>query len=558
MGGSTAGVSGDQVAIYVRVSTEDQANKPDSSNDNQIHRCRQYLLSQGYPSSVVDGVRLYREEGFSGKDTNRPELQRLLRDIRAGSVKVLVFTELSRISRSVSDFLALVAFLEECNVQFVSLREKFDTTSPHGRLIMIVLVALCQFERETTSLRTRLAMRDRAEKGLFNGGSVPLGYESAEKGHLSINEEEAHIVREAFKVYLETGSVAKTATTLKERGYRRRSWTSIRGRRHEGGPVAWNTVAHILKNPVFAGLKAVNLKARDLPPEEVLALPEEERYRLVEAVWDPIIDLDTFERARDLLAENRKRTANTIAPKDHEYVLQGIVRCGTCGATLEGASSKKQSYHYYRHPRGTRTPECTQASWRAEVVEEAVLGRLSRLAEDNELLEAVVQKANDRIEDAAPDKARELSASRKHVTALKAEHEGLVERLMAAPPGKVPASFWERAEAMERDVHAAEAEVVRINSELAEVGKSHIAPDEYRKALQRFQDVYERLDVLQRGDLLAYLLDGVEVEGQELRIALLGQVPETGRLDELTNGTDQYRQPSSWLRRRDSNSRPGG
>ena len=558
MGTTSVGISGDHIAIYVRVSTEEQASKPESSLDNQEHRCRQYLMSQGHSKRVVEGIRLYREEGFSGKDTNRPALQHLLRDIKGGGIKVLVFTELSRISRSLSDFLALVEFLEANGVEFASLREKFDTASPHGRLLMVILMALNQFERETTSLRTKLAMRDRAEKGLFNGGSVPLGFESAEKGHLSINEEEAHIVREAFKVYLETGSVAKTATTLKERGYRRRSWTSTRGKYHEGGPVGWNTIAHMLKNPVFAGLKAVNLKARDLPPEEALALAEEERYRLVEAVWEPIIDLDLFERAQDLLAENRKRTANTIAPKDHEYVLQGIVRCGACGATLEGASSKKQSYHYYRHPRGTRTPECTKASWRAEVVEEAVLGRLSRLAEDNELLEQVVQKANDRIEDAAPDKARELAAARKHVAALKAAHEGLVERLMAAPPGKVPASFWERAEAMERDVQAAEAEVVRINSELAEVGKSHIAPDEYRKALQRFRDVYERLDVLQRGDLLAYLLDSVEVEGQELRIALLGQVPETGRLDTLTNGTGQYRQPSSWLRRRDSNSRPGG
>ncbi len=556
MSGATTRCPPEKIGVYARVSTEEQASKPENSLDNQIHRCRQYLMSQGHQERSLGGVRLYREEGYSGKDTNRPELRRLVRDIRAGSVDLLVFTELSRVSRSVSDFLALVEFLEECGVQFISLREKFDTTSPHGRLIMIVLMALCQFERETTSLRTKLAMRDRAEKGLFNGGSVPFGYDSAGNGQLTVNEPEAQIVREAFRLYLENGSVAETANTLKERGYRRSAWTSTRGRRHEGGPLAWNTVAHILKNAVYAGYKAVNLKARKLPPEEELALGEEERFRLVQAVWEPIIDLETFQAAQDLLAENRERTANTIAAKDYDYVLQGIVRCGTCGAVLEGAGSKKQRYHYYRHPSGTRSPECSQASWRAETVEETVLGRLELLAEDEDILEHLIQKANDRIEDSTPAKGRALVAARKHLNGLKADHEALVERLMAAPKGKVPESFWDRASDMERDVRAAEAEVARIEEELEGIAGARLAPDRYRLALQCFRDVYEKLDALERGNLLTYLVDRVELEGLELRIALLGQVPEAGRLDVLTNGTNQYRQPSSWLRALDHRQNP--
>lgn len=524
-----------EIAIYTRVSTEEQAVKPEGSLDNQAHRCCQHLLGKGFPKKMVDRVSIYREEGFSGKDTNRPELRRLLTDIRAGKVKLLVFTELSRISRSIKDFLTLSDFLEQNNVEFVSLRENFDTSTPHGRLIMVVLMALNQFERENTSLRTSLSMKDRAEKGLFNGGHVPLGYDPDpdRKGHLIIVDEEARIIREAFKLYLEKGSIPETARILKERGYKRKSRISRRGKHHNGGPLVWTTVQHILQNPTYLGLKEINRKRKNLPPDKVLVLPESDRYRVVPAKWEPIIDENTFNRVQVILAENRVRTASTISPKDYVYVLQGIIRCGTCGNILEGASSHKQMYHYYRHPSGKKGQECGPSGWQAEVVEEAVINRLSTLSEDKELLEQIIQKANERIQDATPGKAKELSAAKSMVDSLIAENEGLIERLMDAPKGSVPVSFWARAKELESQIETAKDEVSRITLELEEIKRSRLSPESYREALKKFREVYEALDPLQRSDLLAYLLDKVEITGSEMTIALLGQVPETGQLKEL-------------------------
>lgn len=543
-----------RVAVYTRVSTDEQAKKDEGSLDNQLHRSRQYLSSVGHPHDVVDTARIYREEGYSGKDTNRPELQRLMRDIRAGRVGLLVFTELSRVSRSVEDFLAFAKLLQANKVDFISLRERFDTSSPQGNLIIVILVALYQFERETTSIRTKLAMRDRAERGLFNGGPIPLGYEPTPglSGQLRIVEDEALMVREAYRVYLETGSLADTVRMLSTAGFKRPERTSRRGHARHGLPLSWSALAHVLRNPTYLGLKEVNGHRKELPDEEALALPESERYRLVDAVWEPLIDAESFERAGELLVENRARAGNAVGPKQFDYVLTGIIRCGDCGQVLEGASVRKKVasgdfsyYHYYRHD-GAKPKSCTmQHGVHAERVEEAVLGRLRRLADDDRLLADLVERANQRIEDDVPERAKELANAREQVNRLHAEHQAMVERLMAAPAGMVPASFWEKAKGLEEQKHATAAVVSRLEVAILDTRSQRLDAETYRAALRRFHEIYAELDALQKADLLAYLLDDVTITGAEMMIALVGD-PDAGRLDAFA-ADPQLGQTLEWL-----------
>lgn len=439
-----------------------------------------------------------------------------MRDIRAGRARLLVFTELSRVSRSVEDFLAFAKLLQANRVDFVSLRERLDSSSPQGSLIAVILVALHQFERETTSIRTKLAMRDRAERGLYNGGPIPLSYEPTHglSGRFRVVEDEALMVREAFRTYVETGSLADTVRRLAGAGFRRPERTSRRGHARHGRPLTWSALAHLLRYPFCLGLKEVNRARKDFPDEDLLALPKADRYRLVEAVWEPLVDADTFERAGELLAENRARAGNVIGPKHYDYVLTGIIRCGDCGAHLEGASVRKKLatgerryYHYYRHD-GAKPKTCTMLHGvSAEKVEEAVLDRLDRLADDLGLLADLVDRANARIEDEVPERVKELALAREQVQRLRAEHAALVERLMAAPAGMVPASFWQRAKDLEEQQHAAESVMARLEVAIAETRSQRLDADVYRDALRRFREVYAELDALQQSDLLAYLLD---------------------------------------------------
>ena len=146
-----------RIGLIVRVSTDLQVRNPEGSLTTQLHRLRQQVaLKQGSSSVEWTETAVYELRGVSGKDSVRsPEFERLFADIRSGRVNTVMFTSLSRLCRSVRDFLQFVAFLEEHGANFVSLKEDYDTTSAHGRLIITIMMALAEFEREQTAERTR-------------------------------------------------------------------------------------------------------------------------------------------------------------------------------------------------------------------------------------------------------------------------------------------------------------------------------------------------------------------------------------------------------------------
>src|SRR3990167_4734005 len=143
----------------------------------------------------------------------RPALQRLLQKIRAREISLVLVTDLSRFTRSTKDFSVLWEFLSRSGCKFQSLRENFDSTTAAGEMIMFTLANFAQFERKQTAERISASFLARAKRGLYNGGSVPLGYriDMETVGRLVVNEEEAEIVRRVFKTFLEEGTLSLTA-----------------------------------------------------------------------------------------------------------------------------------------------------------------------------------------------------------------------------------------------------------------------------------------------------------------------------------------------------------
>jgi len=152
---------------------------------------------------------------------NRPELQRLIRDIRQGKIDIVLVYKIDRLTRNQKDFYFLIELFEKYNTTFISTTQNFDTSSAAGRLMRNIMLDFTQFEREITAERTRDKMLARARKGLWNGGLVPLGYDySPEEKKLKINPKEAEVVRLAFETYLKEKSLAKVAKKLNSLGYR--------------------------------------------------------------------------------------------------------------------------------------------------------------------------------------------------------------------------------------------------------------------------------------------------------------------------------------------------
>ena len=225
------------------------------------------------------------------------------------------------------DFLWFFEFINEHAVEFVCLKQHYDTTTPQGKLFVTIMIALAEFEREQTAERTRDATQARSERGLWNGGQL-LGYDldPNHKGYLIPNEAEVALVNFAFDRYLGTGSIKETLDALNRNGYRTKAYASRRGKVHTGSEFNFTSVQYLLKNPAYVGKKEVNKKGGD-------------ERRLVDAVWPAIVDEEKFEQVQRLMATNGRTNHNGSRPVRHTYVLNsGLLHCGRCWSPMEGRS----------------------------------------------------------------------------------------------------------------------------------------------------------------------------------------------------------------------------
>src|ERR1700680_3789964 len=192
-------------AVYTRVSTEHGLEQEFNSLDNQREASEAYIKSQAHEGWKLMRDR-YDDGGFSGGSMERPALKKLLDDVRARRIDVIVVYKVDRLTRSLADFAKLVELFDEHRVSFVSVTQAFNTTTSMGRLTLNVLLSFAQFEREVTGERIRDKIAASKKKGMWMGGVVSLGYDCVDR-KLIVNAKEAHTVREIFRQYLRLGCV---------------------------------------------------------------------------------------------------------------------------------------------------------------------------------------------------------------------------------------------------------------------------------------------------------------------------------------------------------------
>ena len=258
-------------AIYTRVSTDQGLEQDFNSLDAQYDASQAYIRSQAHAGwTLLRGK--YDDGGFSGGNTDRPALQRLLEDVHAGKIDVIVVYKVDRLTRSLADFAKLVELFDEHNVSFVSVTQQFNTTTSMGRLTLNVLLSFAQFEREVTSERIRDKISASKRKGLWVGGMAPLGYDTKER-RITVNEAEAERVRTIFRCYLKLGSLNLLMAELRKRGIvskirKLRSGETVGGIAFTRGPLA-----HLLHNRFYIG--EVSFKGEILQGEQSAILDRE-------------------------------------------------------------------------------------------------------------------------------------------------------------------------------------------------------------------------------------------------------------------------------------------
>ncbi len=251
-------------AIYTRVSTEHGLDQEFNSLDAQYEAASAYIKSQAHAGWTLIRSR-YDDGGYSGGSTDRPDLQKLLDDIRSRKIDVIVVYKVDRLTRSLADFAKLVELFDAHGVSFVSVTQHFNTTTSMGRLTLNVLLSFAQFEREVTSERIRDKIAASKRKGLWVGGTLPLGYEMKD-GKIAIIEEEAELVRSIFRRYLELGSVNGLLRDLRDRNIRTKTRRLSTGATRGGIPFGRGALYYLLSNHFYIG--EVKYKNEILPGEQ--------------------------------------------------------------------------------------------------------------------------------------------------------------------------------------------------------------------------------------------------------------------------------------------------
>lgn len=369
-----------RIGGYVRVSSQRQASEGDSLTAQRHEIEQEVEIRKRRENWRVAKLEFYVDAGRSAKDQNRPELLRLKQDIEAGQVDVVICFKLDRITRSLGDFIDLWELFDNHDVNVISLREQFDTSTPTGRAMLRLIMVFAELEREMTAERTFATMRDRVERGLWNGGYV-LGYQSdpTEPGKLIVDPEWADIIRKQFfDAFEELGSAGAVQRKLHGLGIRWPVRTSRSGKVRGGKLFTKQQVIGILRNPLYIGRIQWGEEGRD-------------------DCHEPLISKEQFERVKRVLGETTKHRRNHQSARGRSYLLRGLVRCG-CGAqmTPAGAHGHGGKYHYYVctkqiHEGGKIS--CQAPRFPAEALEIAVLERIRVLAAMEEARDRIVQEA---------------------------------------------------------------------------------------------------------------------------------------------------------------------
>ena len=541
-----------RVGLLTRVSTERQAMTEEGSLKNQLQRLRAHVeykvdvCGEAWTEAAV-----YELKAVSGKDALRSaDMQRLFSDIVSGRINTVACTALDRVSRSVADFLRFFEVLNEHGVEFVCLKQNYDTTSPQGKLFITIMMALAQFEREQTAERTRDATAARADRGLWNGGRL-IGYDldSERKGYPVPNADEVALVNFAFDTYLVTGSIKLTMEALNARGYRTKSYTSRRGIHHRGTSFTTSSVQYLLKNPAYIGRKEINKSAKVRGKRE---------YKLVDAVWPGIVDVAKFQETQRFMASNGRSNHNGAMPIRHTYVLSGILHCGRCGSPMEGRSGNGRlgvKYFYY----ACRNAACNLKVTASEV-EDAVLDRLGGLAREEGMLAAIVAETNRLRLKELPSLQARLRSLQKKLASVRTSADKVLAEWSAMDAHEGRAFLNEKLGDLARQREELEQAVVETEDAVLRAQNDAVQTETVREALANMGAVYETLRPAERKELMQLVLRHVEVNERQIVLEIYGgacassaQAPSVSP----TKSGSRSKTPN-WLPGQDSNLQPIG
>lgn len=555
--------------IYCRVSTTEQARGDFTSINNQEGICQHAIAlkeEEGWRH-----VKTISDPGYSGKDLSRPGITQALAEINAGMYDVVVVYKVDRVSRSLVKFYDFYQLLQEKDVAFYSATQSFDTSTSAGKLMLNMLLSFAEYERGIIMERTSDRMRANFERGKWNGGWVPFGYDyRPEDGILVAHAEEKDAIELLFTMLAEGCNPTRVADELNDRGFRtkRRELKTKNGETKVIGANFFNcdTVINMARNPIYIG----KVRHGD---------------KMNKGQHEGIIPENLFQKVNAKLGGNGKQTGVHLYNRDeHIHLLKGLIRCGDCGSIMTPFPSGKKDkegkpYLYYTctdvvHDK--RRSPCNLRSLPARPFEKTVKQFLRCLAENQAILNACISEANKGKGDDLQRLEKKVKRLEKRISELTGQIRRFVE-------------FLKTADAVSDEVHeeqqalVAEREKTKLHLEMAQVELSirqreHLDIETIKGSLRMFDKVIDCLSLEDQKELMHLLIKEIRVnqvgpkkrktpseEGAficKLRTRLVEVNISLYEIPSLPvsydTGEQKFVIQSDWLRDQDSNLGPSG
>ncbi len=547
-------MKGQQKDIFAIYSRKSKFTGKGESIANQIELCREYIASH-YAANGETGILVYEDEGFSGGNTERPQFRKMMADARKRKFQAVICYRLDRISRNIGDFADIIQELKEHHIEFVSIREQFDTSTPIGRAMMYICSIFSQLERESLAERIRDNMHELAKTGRWLGGTTPTGYASESIQHVTIEgkvkkayklkliPEEAALVRQIYSKFLETNSLSKTETFLVQN-----SITTKRG-------LAFSRFAikNILTNPVYAlsdkaaydymiknevelfasktafdgkhGIMAYN---RTIQKSGTANKVRPMNEWIVSVGKHPgIISGKEWVNVQASLAQNRSKSFRK--PRSNVALLSGLLRCSDCGDYMRPKLTARLNFNHERRyayvctmKEVSRGQRCSLKNADGNLLDSAVCDELKRLGWDR--FEFIRQLENGKkvIVGSHDEMESDIERLKKSVDNNEKQIAALITSLASTSGSSAEPYIIKQIEELHDKAVLLKQRIDEHNGLTGSHAISEPEFDMIRQMLLSFEDMLDSMSVEQKRMVLRACIEKIIWDGEHAHVYLCG------------------------------------
>ncbi|MGE6577403.1 recombinase family protein [Paenibacillus xylanexedens] len=485
-----------QIAIYIRVSTQEQTNG--YSIVAQLEELRAYAAKH---SLII--YREYIDAGYSGKTINgRPALQELLSDATKKKFSTVITWKLNRLARNLIDQLKILSIFKQQNISYMSLTEKFDSSTPQGFFVLQMLGSIAELEREQIAENVRLGIQRRSQQGLWNSGNNVLRYEwtsgAGIESHVRVVPSEAELVRMIFEKYRDGDGLKSITSQLNAAGYitKRNRLFSIAG------------VRGILTNVNYIGYIRYTVRQK-------FSNEANGSKQITQGAQKPIISIELWNDVQKLLKYRSKPKTKSIS---RNYPLTGLLKCPLCGSgmvparnrsILNNKSIKMNHYYVCGNYRNKGSSSCKANYIPATTIEDEIHHRLQQMLLEKTLLNQIVVRVNRLNRDTYEKQLKQLETTKIELRKLENQQRRCFELFEEGHIGHVHLN--ERLHALKNNINILGSHKQQAESKLSDIERNKASLKEILQAIKRLFQAYQLVDADKQKSLLRGFIKSIVI-----------------------------------------------